>query len=301
MITAKQKTTNRRALSWLLLLAIMLSLALTGCGGTTDPVSNPTEEETTLPADVAVEQLAFFNPLPIPEAASESGALTLNLSERAREKHALNSDTVGWLQVPNTTLDDVIVWYPGDRNAFYLRRNFDKVPNTGPLQTQYGSYFADYRCAFDGGRQGLARNTVLYGHSMEDDPNGGGFSQLKKYLNEDFAKANPYIYFSTTDEEMAWEVFAVFYATIELPYNRPQMTATEFPQVIGESLKRSVYNYDTDISAEDKILTLSTCCYNFSTSYPNNYRYVIMAKLVKPGEVLAKEAALVKNPSPKEP
>ena len=295
----KQQTAYRRILAWLLLAAVIFSLA--GCGAKTPEVVE--EEDPAMQTEGIDTLLAFFNPLAIPTAASKSGLLAIDLMRKAKEKVPLNGDTVGWLQVPNTEIDDVILWYPGDRNAYYLRRDFNKVENTGPLQTQYGSYFADYRCTFDGGRQGLSHNTVLYGHSMEDDPDGGGFSQLKKYLDEDFAKANPYIYFSTTDEDMAWEVFAVFYSTVELPYNRPNMATAELSQmqILSECLKRSIYSYDTDLSAEDKILTLSTCCYNFTTSYPNNYRYVVMAKLVKPGEILAEEAALVKNPSPKAP
>ena len=242
----------------------------------------------------------FANPLPIPTAASTIGVPNTGFAKLSQEKHEINSDTVGWLNLPNSDLDDVVLWYPGDRNSYYLRRGFDKVKNTGPLETQYGSYFADYRSTFDGGTAGLSLNTVIYGHSMEDNPNGGGFSQLKKYLSEDFARENPYIYFSTTEEDLAWEVFAVSYATINLPYNRPHMTDDEFQSIIiDEVIPRSIYNYNVEVTPEDKILTLSTCCYNLTSVYPNDYRYIIVAKLVEPGKMTKETADFEKNPSPK--
>ncbi|MDR2931991.1 MAG: class B sortase, partial [Oscillospiraceae bacterium] len=208
------------------ILAFVMALSLGACAGR--PEANPDAALSSSGAgDVSGPdtdnggRLIFANPLPIPTQAAKGFVVDTGFLEKAKEKHAINSDTVGWLQIPNTKIDDVIVFYPGDRNSYYLRRDFNKVPNTGPLAGQYGSYFADYRSKFEGGGQGLSRNTVIYGHSMEDNPDGGGFSQLKKYLDEDFARKNPYVYFSTLDEDMAWEVFAVFYTTINFAYNRP--------------------------------------------------------------------------------
>lgn len=296
--TIKRRTLPGKICSLVLAAAI---LALTACDAR--PQANPDAESlpSSSQSQVEAKGKSFANTLPIPTGASKLGVANTGHFLSAKEKYEENSDTIGWLAVPASEIDDVIVWYPGDRNKYYLRRDFNKVPNTGPLVTQYGTYFADYRCTFDGGAPGLARNTVIYGHSMEDDPDGGGFSQLKKFLDEDYAKDTPYIYFSTTDEDMAWEVFAVFYSTINLSYNKPTEPDESFMEMIGECLARSIYNYDVEITAEDKILTLSTCCYNFTAAYPNNYRYVVMARLVPPGKVLAEKASFTKNPSPKAP
>lgn len=287
-----KKSSKRSVLSWLLLLALVLSLA--GCGGGAQ--RNP-DAESPSSGDLEPQppQTLFLNPLEIPLKAAVPSVLDTGLQEMAIGRNTLNSDTIGWLKIPDTTIDDVVMFYPGDRNQFYLRRDFNKLDNW------YGSYFADYRSMFEGGWSGLSRNTVIYGHSMEDNPNGKAFSQLKKFLTEDFAREHPYIYFSTTDEDMAFEVFAVFYATIDLPYNRPNPSDEDFLNIVEEVRARSLYNYDTQVKADDKILTLSTCCYNFTTAYPNNYRYVIMAKLVKPGNKLTDEASFTKNPSPKAP
>jgi len=112
--------------------------------------------------------------------------------EQIAEKYARNSDTVGWLYVPGTSVDDVVVHYPHDANEFYLRRNFDRRTSMS------GVYFADFRNTFDGTAAGLSRNTVIYGHSLDwnDDPDAPYFDQLKRFLDEDFARQNPYIFFS---------------------------------------------------------------------------------------------------------
>jgi sortase B len=190
------------------------------------------------------------------------------------------------------------MFYADDFNEFYLRKDFDKN------YLWEGSYFADFRSKWgDGTRDGLSSNTVIYGHSMEDDPNAPLFSQLKKYLTEDFARQNPYLYFSTTEEDMAWEVFAVYYTTIHEVYNTPDFeTPEKYDAIIKDAQARSLYLYeDLEVTPQDKIITLSTCCYNYTSSYPNDYRYVIMAKLVEKDAALKEEAALTANPSPKQP
>lgn len=239
----------------------------------------------------------FMNTLELPEGPFSKFEMP-KLTEQVNEKHKQNSDTVGWLQVPGTTIDDVVVWYPKNNN-YYYRRGFDKNYSFN------GVFWADYRCKFDGGTEGLAPNTVLYGHSLSDDPMDKNklFSPTKLFKDEEFAKETPYIYFSLADQDLVWEVFAVFFATVELPYNIP--FPQDFAGIVSECVKRSIYTYDTQVTASDKILTLSTCIYALPDgtpiAYPNNYRYVVMAKLVTDTSKLKNEAAFTVNPSPKAP
>ena len=243
----------------------------------------------------------FSNPLSQPSLPEESGSVSQHLPEHREtiaEYKAINSDVVGWLEIPGTSISDVVVWYPNDYNEYYLRKDVYKRYN------QAGSYYADFRNKFDGTAAGLSRNTVIYGHSldMNDSPDAPYFSQLKKYLDQDFAQQHPYIYFSVAGEELVWEVFAVFHSTIALPYNVPEQSNEEFTNLISEVNKRSEYIYDVNVSTSDKILTLSTCVYKYTPGvYPNDYRYVVMAKLVDANEPFKERAALEKNPNPKEP
>ena len=218
--------------------------------------------------------------------------------ERIAQKYTLNSDTVGWLYVPNTSIDDVVVHYPHDANLFYLRRNFERKTSKA------GSYFADFRNTFNGRADGLSRNTVIYGHNLDlgDNPDAPYFAQLMRFLNEDFARANPYIYFSVAEEDLIWEVFAVYYATVELPYILPDFTDAGFLDILSEMKKRSQFIYDVEVGVDDNILTLSTCTYVFTPGvFPNRYRYAISARLVLEGEELREAASLVRNPAPARP
>lgn len=92
------------------------------------------------------------------------------------KKKKKNSDTVGWLYVPNTTINTAIVQNPNEEgNEYYLHHNFKKE------ESKFGTYCADRRCKFGtGARTDLSFNTVLYAHNFTDDPDGILFSQLKK-------------------------------------------------------------------------------------------------------------------------
>jgi sortase B len=238
----------------------------------------------------------FYNALEPPEGPFAAFALP-KLTAQVKEKRGLNADSVGWLQVPGTTIDDIVLWYPGDANEFYYRRNFEK------RESFNGSYFADFRCTFNGKAAGLAPNTVVYGHSMSDDPNDPRklFSPLKFFKDEEFAKKTPYIFFSTLKEDLVWEVFAVFDAVDSIPYNLPQHP--DFLGIVEQCRKLSLYSYEVPVTKEDKLLTLSTCIYHRPSDgalmgYPNKYRYAVMAKLVTDKSTLKNEAKLVKNPAP---
>lgn len=289
------KKTNVKAILHILMALVMI-ISMTSCAKRPEPASDE-DSEPPLSA-VTGDGRTFINTLVLPAGPYVMKNLP-NYTQLIEEKHAINSDSIGWLNVPNTTIDDVILWYPGDKNLYYYRRNFEK------RESFNGCFYADYRCKFDGGAAGLSPNTVVYGHSMSDDPlhKSKLFSPLKLFKDPEFAEENPYVYFSVADENLVWEIFAVFYATVDLPYNHPY--PQDFAGIVNECLKRSIYIYDTQVSANDKILTLSTCTYSLPDGtpiqYPNDYRYVVMAKLVTDPTELKETASFEINPSPKDP
>jgi len=205
-------------------------------------------------------------------AAANSSVTRAHL---AQEKAAANADTVGWLTVPGTAIDEPVV-QSLESNDYYQRRN-----SVGRMSWE-GSYFADFRCDFGSGKRAdLPANTVIYGHSVDEDPNGGRFSQLKKYTDPDFARAHPYICFSTQQTNAVYEVFAVFVTTVELPYNVPTLDAAQRAAIVDVAQFYSIYDYGVTITDADKLLTLSSESYAYDSSYPNNYRFVVMARLVE--------------------
>jgi len=51
--------------------------------------------------------------------------------------------------------------------------------------------------------------------------------------------------------------------------------------MISEALKRSIHNYNVNVSTSDQILTLSTCTRVYGQR--SDQRFVVMAKKVKAG------------------
>ncbi|ELC8443189.1 class B sortase [Clostridium perfringens] len=177
--------------------------------------------------------------------------------------YSINSDYIGWINIENTTIDYPIV--KGDNNEFYLTRDFNKQY----LKT--GSIFMDYR------NEGFKdRNVVIYGHNMKDN---SMFGSLDKFKDLDYLRKNKYISITTKDDEkFIYEIFGVYVTSaddtecISINFNKEE----DFCKYIDRILNKSIYNLNVDIKSTDKILTLSTCSYEFS-----NARLVIHAKLIK--------------------
>ena len=212
-----------------------------------------------------------------------------------------NKDTIGWIYIDDTTVNDVVVKVNyNDDNKYYLRRNANGENDND------GCYYADFRCT-SGNRSTISKNTVIYGHNLgraenalltdyQNHANGPKFAQLLKYQNEEFAKTHPYIYYSTIEEDMVWQVFAVFYTDIKFDYINPNPADATFNSLIKKAQDLSFYDYDVEVTSNDKILTLSTCTYRLADDtqlhYPNDYRYVVMAKLLPADAVLEDTVSL---------
>ena len=237
------------------------------------------------------------------EASSESS--TTSVSKETKEKLdnaiKINSDVVAWLTIPNTKIDNEVLQTTD--NQFYERRDINKN------YEWYGCYFADAESVIKD-KASLSPNTVIYGHNMEDRPNGKKFAQLMNYLNEDFAKNNPYIYLETPTEKLTFQVFAVFYTDAiydsHYAFVNPEKDAktskfNNMEDIVEDSKSRSQYIYDVDVNGDDKILTLSTCTYKYGGETNKEQRFVVQARLLRDGETEKSTVSIKKNPSPKEP
>ena len=226
------------------------------------------------------------------EQAGKVKEITPRFRRHVTEYYKHNTDAVGWLNVPGTNISDVVAQNPPNNNAFYLTHDFFGRPDRD------GIFAADRRCSLIRGGE-LSRNTTIYGHTWDEDPHGNLFHQLKRFQDPNFAKDHPYIFFSTEDKDMAFEIFAVYYTTTDLPYIIPDLSWGRFASVIQVAFASSLYNYGIPVNKTDKVLTLSTCTYDvpgvgrLSVNVPNKYRFVIMAKLVD-GESPRKEKASIK-------
>ena len=173
-----------------------------------------------------------------------------------------NNETVAWIKVNNTNIEYPVV--KADNNNFYLNHSFDKSKNSA------GWIFADYRNKFDS----TDKNIVIYGHNMRDD---SMFGSLKNILNSDWYdnEENTSITLYTENEKNIYKVFSIYKIESEDYYIKTEFgNSNEFEQFEKTIKKRSIKEFNIDISKSDNILTLSTCANN------NKYRVVLHAKKI---------------------
>lgn len=171
-----------------------------------------------------------------------------------------NSDTIGFIKVMGTNIN-----YPFVQtldNDYYLNRSYDKTYNNA------GWIFLDYR-----NNKFNDKNTIIYGHGRI---NGTMFGSLKDTLKSSWQnnKDNYIIKISTEKENSIWQIFSVYKIATTSDYLQTTFSDNEFESFINLIKGRSSYNFETNVTNDDKVLTLSTC-------YNDNDKMVVHAKLIK--------------------
>lgn len=160
---------------------------------------------------------------------------------------SVNGNTVGWITVPGTSINYPVAQAPD--NSFYLNHSFDKSKNTA------GWIFADYRNKFDG----ADKNIIIYGHNRVDTSMFATLKNTQKanwYNNSN----NKYISFVTPSGTQVYETFSVYTIQMESYYLQTDFNSDiEYLNFLNTLKSRSVHDFGTKLSADDKIITLSTC------------------------------------------
>jgi len=166
-------------------------------------------------------------------------------------------DVVGWLTVPNTNID-----YPfaqSKDNDYYLRRDLN-----GSYAVA-GTIFMDCRCEPDF----TSKNTIIYGHHMK---NGSMFGTLKSFNDKAFFDANKYGTIHLPHDTLTLEFFA--YIVID-PVKENEIYNPVLSDTYFDYIKQKARHYrDVGLTGEDRIVTLSTCAYEF-----DNARMVLLARV----------------------
>lgn len=174
---------------------------------------------------------------------------------------SINSDCVAWIRIDGTEIDYPVV--QGHDNSFYLKHLFDGEWNGA------GCIFLDSRVNPD-----LSdRHSVLYGHHMK---NGTMFSDIAKYKDQTFYENHTTGMILTPTENYRIEFFAGYVAGAddENAWKVTFATEDEYVDWLNETVGRSWFNSEVIPTAEDRVITLSTCSYEF-----NNARFVLIGRL----------------------
>lgn len=224
-------------------------------------------------------------------SAADSG-YPAGMLAKYKQLYDINPDISGWISIPALEINFPVT--KGKDNDYYLHRNIYKK------YADYGVPFFDYRMT---DLKNLHRNNVVYGHNMKNDDLI--FGMLENYRKVDYFKANPVIECNTIYGDHTWFICAVFITNSTksadngyvFPYNFVDVDDAKFASFIEEIKKRSFYDTGVDVELTDKLLTLSTCCYDF-----NDARLVVVAREKRANESANIDVSGAKeNPNPKYP
>ena len=232
--------------------------------------SNKTNEEiNNIQENVHVEEIQVTENTKIIEPAEEipeenpywdyinMNMINVNFNDLKKN----NPDVVGWLKVNGTNINYPFV--QSKDNKYYLTHSFNKSYNAA------GWVFLDYR---NNGTNN--KNTIIYAHGRTDKTM---FGTLRSVLNSGWLNnTNNYVIkISTEKENSLWQIFSVYHIPTTSDYLQIDFNDDiEYQNFLDMIKSRSSYNFDTNVTYHDNILTLSTC-------YNDNDKMVVHAKLIK--------------------
>ncbi len=220
------------------------------------------------------ELVAKATPAPAQTAAPED-APEESAPPRLLEKYAAvyeaNPDTVGWLRIEGSSIDNVVMQTPEEPDKYLHLDFYGKQSNRGTL-------YMNGSCSID-----TDDNLLIYGHRMKS---GAMFGELDRYQKEDYWQSHKYIQFDTLYEEGTYEVVGAFFARIlrsdaegfrYYQYLGPH-TEAQFNEYRDFIAANRCYDTGIDIAYGDRLLTLSTCTKDSGTN-----RFVVVARRLETG------------------
>ena len=174
---------------------------------------------------------------------------------------AENSACVGWLTIPDTSVDYPVVWTPADPEH-YLCRDF------------YGNSASGGTPFLDGLNQPQAKgqNLIVYGHNMLD---GSMFKPVLQYLTPNFQVTHEDIYLELNGAQYHYQVIAA----LETSTRSPMYVYTDLSGAAEMEDFRAMLLEETGLDAipqAEGYLTLSTC-----NNQGGNSRVLVIAVLVE--------------------
>ena len=216
----------------------------------------------------------------------------------------INEDVVGWITLgeeENPFIDYVVMQC--EDNKYYLNHNYKGESSVS------GAIFADYHVPITA--ESEPANIILYGHNMNS---GEYFAKLTRYFNYrpsnnygmDYYNKYPTLTFSTLYEKRTYKIFAGMLVNTRESEGevfryidkRDFSSKSDFDEYCAKILDRSTFlNPDVNLKYGDKLLTLSTCIFDYGKSL--DLRWVLFAREVRDGENPSVDVSKAyENPSP---
>lgn len=178
---------------------------------------------------------------------------------------SINDDIIGWILVDGTDIDYPIL-YDRAKNWSYINHDYlldYSFSGSIYIKDENTSDFSDF-------------NTVIYGHNMN---NGSMFAPLHNFREEEFFEEHDTIVIYTPDRKLTYRIFAAYRTdnknlSVAFEYDTAEQREEYLAHVYSHT-KIAFYDTDVSVTAEDKIITLSTCI-----NHQAAYRYLVQAVLI---------------------
>lgn len=171
-----------------------------------------------------------------------------------------NPDIIAWIYCEDTPVNYPVV--QADDNDYYLRRLLDGTWNVA------GTLFMDYRNADDFSDW----HTVIYGHNMKND---SMFGTLPEYRSQEYYEQHPVWYLLTPTQNYKIELCAGYVTPSDSEVYDLENSKEKRDRILETALEQSCFQANVSVSDEDKLITLSTCSYEFE-----NARFVLTGRLL---------------------
>lgn len=191
---------------------------------------------------------------------------------KSKEGDSEDHETIGWVRVQGTNID-----YPV---YGILSPDFD-YPVVSKSFTWSLNQDSDFH-----------NTMIVYGHNVMNlgpyprlkDETFVRMEQLMGFIYFDFAQENEYIQLSMNGENYLYKIFAVSFME---PSELDAYPAGEFSEdvkrlYLKEIQDGSIYDYDLEVSEDDKILSVVTCTRFLDKA--QSYDFIVTGRLVRDGE-----------------
>jgi len=201
------------------------------------------------------------------KTSSEKKPDAINGDINFTELWKINTDIYAWIKIPGTNVDYPVLQTSGD-DAFYLDHNYKKEYEFA------GSIYSEKLNKKDFSDP----NTLLYGHNML---NGTMFRTLHNFRDPDFFAEYPYIYIYLPERTLTYEIFSAYeyddrHILYSFDFSDKEVFADYLAYATNPTESMMCNRREIEVTADDKIITLSTCLGNIDTS-----RYLVQGVLIK--------------------
>lgn len=176
------------------------------------------------------------------------------------ELQSIGEDIVGWISFPDTQIDYPVAQC--DNNSYYCYHLPDGGYNVG------GTIFMD--CAKSSDL--TSRNTVLYGHHMK---NGSMFQNITYYKDSSFYDSHKTAYYYTPQGDYEIQIAYGFVISSYQWNNEGYVRDENTSKLLEYAKENTTFESGVEIDESDRIMTFSTCSYEFGDA-----NYMIIGKVI---------------------